>query len=251
MYEGGADSGSPNQFHVSNVREAIAILAGQESAGEGVELGQGVWRGKNGDGEKLVLVGPGEAVVVANSVVPECVRRPRVAGLKLHMDAPRDAQWYQFEKLSEYLRLADDPKWRSKHIDEAYEIFEQWYWKNTTGVCPALMAGLVMATWVQSVWHWRPLVSIIGPSDCGKSTLFELLETIFGPLSMLSSKSSRPAFGRVLRIIRRSFSVTSSKATSTGSRSWNSSGRAAKAAAPIAGRSARLPRGTGFATSAG
>jgi len=188
VFEGGADGGSPTQYHINTVREAIAMLAGQESAGEGVELGQGVWRGKGESADNLVLVGPGEAVVVNGTVERIC--RPRVAGLKIQMDAPKDSQWYNLDKLQEYFRLATDPAWRSEQIDAACDIWDQWYWRHTEKVCPELLTGLVMATWVQSVWHWRPLVSITGPSDCGKSSLFEVLETMFGPLAMLSSKSS-------------------------------------------------------------
>lgn len=190
IYDGAANQdAAPGQMHISQVRDAIAMLAGHESAGEGIELGQGVWRGKD-DRDKFVLVGPGEAVLVDATGTAAKVCRPRVAGLKLNMDAGRDARWYDFDRLQEYLRLADDPKWRAEQIERACALFDNWFWENQTGVCSELMAGLVMATWVQSVWRWRPLVSITGPSDSGKSTLFELLETIFGPLSLLSSKST-------------------------------------------------------------
>ena len=187
VFEGTGEP-SPNQFHVATVREAIAMLAGRESAGEGVELGQGVWRGKDGDREKLVLVGPGEAVVVNGDVERIC--KPRVAGLKVNLDASKDESWFELSRFREYLKLAENLDWRGKQVDTACGIFDQWFWRNTTGVAPELMAGLVMCTWVQSVWSWRPLVSICGPSDCGKSSLFEVLETMFGPLALLSSKST-------------------------------------------------------------
>ena len=61
---------------------------------------------------------------------------------------------------------------------------------------PLLITGLILATWVQTIFAWRPLVSIIGESNSGKSVLFETLGGsehqlgIFGKLARLSSKSS-------------------------------------------------------------
>ncbi len=51
---------------------------------------------------------------------------------------------------------------------------------------PDILAALAIATWAQDVWQWRPWVSITGPSNCGKTTLFRFLNDYFGPnLSML------------------------------------------------------------------
>jgi energy-coupling factor transporter ATP-binding protein EcfA2 len=69
-------------------------------------------------------------------------------------------------------------------------VFKNWYWRADAAVGEEIVAALAMATWVQSAWAWRPMVSITGASDSGKSTLFETLETLFGPLALLSSKST-------------------------------------------------------------
>lgn len=190
VFEGSFNDISPNQFHISRVREALGTLGGLEPVDEEMQLGQGVWRGRGEFESQLVLVGPGEAFVLEPGGAPVRVRRPRVAGLKIHLDAAKALQWYQPEQLGENLRLADDPEWCVEQVNATCKLFDNWYWENTTDVCAELMAGLILSTWVQSIWRWRPLVSITGPSDCGKTTLFETLETLFGPLSLLSSKST-------------------------------------------------------------
>src|SRR5262249_25141611 len=50
--------------------------------------------------------------------------------------------------------------------------------------------GLVLATWIQTLWPWRPQVSITGASRAGKSTLFDTVSGLFGKLTLASSGST-------------------------------------------------------------
>jgi hypothetical protein len=170
------------------------MLAGAERAGTETEVGQGVWMGDlTADGaQQVVLVGAGQAAVWDGRELGT-IRKPRAAGLKVDMDMPGDTQWFDPPRLAEYLDRAADISsggWCAQVFDAAADVFKNWYWRADAAVGEEIVAALAMATWVQSAWAWRPMVSITGASDSGKSTLFETLETLFGPLALLSSKST-------------------------------------------------------------
>jgi hypothetical protein len=177
--------------HLNRVKEAIAVVAGAERAGEGVELGQGCWAGRedgNGGNDSVVLVGAGEAAVWNGKGTLERIRRPRAAGLKFDISFAQ--HWYDYDRLSGYLRQAESGEWCQAVVTEAINLFGRWYWRSGQDTIPQVVAGLILASWVQTLWEWRPMVSITGPSDCGKSTLFSTLETLFGPLALFNAKSS-------------------------------------------------------------
>lgn len=190
---------APGQHTVKSLKHSIAMLAGRERAGEGYERGQGVWQGKcdcctNGkpcdcEAFPLVLVNPGRAGLFVNPTLT-VQRAPLIAGLKVDLDYPAEGTWFDSAILAEDLESAGDRPWVDETINRARDLFGRWYWRTSELVVPDVCVGLALATWVQSCWRWRPHVAITGPSDSGKSTLFELLETLFGPLAILSSKST-------------------------------------------------------------
>ena len=185
----------PGQFHLSQVKAAIGLMSGFEKSRR--KIGQGCWAGidanRRPDGS-IVLVGEGEGARWDGSKL-EKITRPRVGGHVLDLHAT--IGWYDFDRLQKH--LADySQSHSSQAIDEAGDLFAKWFWIQDN-VAPMLLTGLVMASWVQTLWSWRPLVSVIGPSDCGKSTLFETLESLFGDLSLLSSKSTEAGIRQAIR----------------------------------------------------
>ncbi len=176
----------PGMHSLDKLKESIAALASTESAGDDDIRGQGVWRG---DGDLIVLVGAGQAAVWDGQRL-ERICKPRVAGLKIDMDVPRDQHWYDFDRLAEYLGKAADRDWVDETITAAGNLFAKWYWRSTTKTAADLITALVVASWVQTLWSWRPLVSITGASDSGKSSFFELLDALFGSLTVFRSTSS-------------------------------------------------------------
>lgn len=204
----GKDEVPPGMFSLDRMKDAIAILGGSERAGQNVECGQGVWLGKNG-GESIVLVGCGAAAVWDGAEL-RVVRKPRVAGLKVDLDVPYEMQWFDANVLRRNLESAANHDWCNQTLDEAFSLFKKWYWRadqsgQKQDIVPELIPGLIMATWLQTTWLWRPHVGIPGASDAGKSLLFGVLESIFGPMAVLSSKSTaagiRQAVGNHARII--------------------------------------------------
>jgi hypothetical protein len=68
-------------------------------------------------------------------------------------------------------------------------MLKLWNWKHEWDA--RVVAALVIATFIQTLWRWRPLVSITGPSDSGKTTLFqELLLGIFLEWTIWSDRST-------------------------------------------------------------
>lgn len=181
----------PGMLTLQQIQQAIAVVGGAEKAGSGIERGLGVWQGEDG---KIVLVGPGQAAVWDGAKL-ELHRRPRVAGIKVDMDHPPESRWFCPGPLAKYLEAAADRDWCVKVIDELTSIFLQWNWRLPPGpeaksTIADLLPGLTLATWVQTCWSWRPMVGIAAASDSGKTTLFEVLETLYGPLALLNSKST-------------------------------------------------------------
>lgn len=188
---------------LAEVKRAISLLSGYRRIGDDTEIGVGCWHGVDDDGEltdAMILVGAGEAAKWNGNKKLELITKPRAGGRL--MDIGTSEPWYDFGELS---RLLDDCNSTAAEetLRDAIRLFEKWSWRHSEG--PTVIAGLILATWVQTIWAWRPQVAIIGKSNTGKSTLFEALAGIFGNLAIKSSKSSaagiRQAVHRSARII--------------------------------------------------
>lgn len=183
-------------FSIGDVREAIALAAASRR-GKDDERGIGVWQGVDDYGNEtstVVIVGDTEAARWNGDKVLRRIIAPRADGLVLDFGAGSH-DWYEFDLLERNLKAAADHDWCKTVIEQAYNLFAKWKWKNDE-IDPTVITGLVLATWVQTVWAWRPLVSIVGESNSGKSFLFEALGGsdhrlgIFGKLAFKQSKST-------------------------------------------------------------
>lgn len=175
---------------LSTVRNAIATVASTRQITDHDEVGVGCWTGLTDDlkaADSIILVGAGEAAKWNGTKQLEKILRPRVGGLLLELGAAE--HWYDFDKLASLMQEAGDPIWSYSVVLEAEELFARWRWKNQM-ITPKVIVGLILATWVQTIFSWRPLVAITGKSNSGKSTLFEALDGIFGNLALKSSRSS-------------------------------------------------------------
>lgn len=183
-------------FSLSDVREAIALAASGRRATSD-ERGAGIWQGLDERGretETLVLVGQHEGCRWNGDKILRKIISPRADGLVLDFGTI-DGEWYDFDQLTKYLAESEDVEWRRNVVDQTVALFELWHWKYPE-VDPTLMAGLTLATWIQTIFRWRPLVAVGGESGCGKSVLFETLggsdrsPGLFGRLAYKSAKSS-------------------------------------------------------------
>lgn len=201
----GSNEQIEGQYSLNDVRSAIALMAGYLPLDETPEVGRGVWQGRRESGEEsdtIVLVGSRDAARWNGDKVLRHVIAPRVDGLLLDMSGGEP--WYEFRGLAEYLQRAKtDRDWCQAAVDEAVALFARWRWTNQD-VDPVIVAGLALATWVQTLWKWRPLVSVTGASNTGKTFLFNALcgdpnqTGIFGRLAIKSSGSTEAGIRQAL-----------------------------------------------------
>lgn len=190
------------QYHLSEVKKAIALLSGRP-APRGGRVGQGVWLGldrrRQPDGT-VVAVGAGEAAIWDGQRLHRR-RAPRYG--ELEMELWDCDPWFEFEQLESLINRAADYKWCEAALTELETAFKRWNWRSRYD--PLAMTGMVLATWVQATLPWRPQVAVSGSTNAGKSLLFELLRRLFGKLEMLSSQSTaagiRQAIGHSSRVI--------------------------------------------------
>lgn len=181
---------------MADVRKAIAYACSRHNSNRELH-GVGVWQGVDELGnetETIVLVNNTQAVRRNGDKILRPVLEPCVDGLSLNFGAG-DKDWFDPELLDRNLKNAEELEWRKAVIDQTVDLFSRWRWRNQEAD-PTLMVGLVLATWIQTLWKWRPLVSIVGESNSGKSMFFQLLggsdhaRGLFGHLAFKQSKST-------------------------------------------------------------
>ena len=194
---GSDDEPPPGVYRMMEVRSAIGLLAGFRRLGDDSEAGPGCWQGQDDAGsptESIVVVGAGEAAIWNGTGSLERIQEPRADGRLL--DIGSSDSWYDFGNLSALL-TGCTPEFAHETAMQAEGLFERWRWRADDS--PMVVSGLIMATWVQTIWAWRPQVAIIGRSNSGKSTLFEALDGIFGRLAVKSSQSSAAGIRQSIR----------------------------------------------------
>lgn len=190
----------PGVFTLKDVKQAIAVVSGFRRVGDDNESGQGMWRGINDNREpnnSVILVGSGEAAKWNGDKTLHRIIKPRSDGRILDLGSPK--VWYQHQELSELCQKAGDRDWCIAVIREAEDLFSRWAWRSQNE-SPAVIVGLIMASFMQTLWLWRPQVAIIGESNTGKSTLFGTLAEIFGNLTIKSSSSSAAGIRQAIQI---------------------------------------------------
>lgn len=186
-----ADEVSPTRFPMGDVRDAISLLASKACANTEHQIGSGVWRGIDDLGKATdeVLIVSGSEAAVWDGVCErlEKLQHPRYGGRTILFGESQP--WCDFEKLEEYLRASLDQKWSDAVMKECIEIFDRWVWKKK--MSSELTLGLVMSSWIQTLWPWRPMISITGESRAGKTTLMSrTIAPMFNGLALSSSDAT-------------------------------------------------------------
>jgi len=183
------ESGQDRDKHtMPAVRNAIAYLAGRQRLNDHSLSGPGCWQALSERGDEVpgvVVVGAGEAALWDGQNLTK-ITRPIAGGRLLELSS--SAKWYEFNQLSCMLQQVT-PEFSRQTLAETEALFGRWRWRFNRE-SPTIMAGLVTAAWVQTLWAWRPHVAVVGDTQTGKSTLFEALDGIYGLMAEKSSKST-------------------------------------------------------------
>jgi len=167
-------------FTVAEVKRAVALAASRAPRIAWADLvGQGVWKqGRN------FLVVNGAKAAIYNGHGFRQITHP-VLGNRI-IDFNRSKRWARglvgrIREMNQEIAgqlLADLRTWLG-----------QWNWSHPADA--TVTAGLVFSTFIQACWTWRPLVTITGESDSGKSTLLsELLLPILGDWTIAADRST-------------------------------------------------------------
>src|SRR5208283_4817407 len=183
------------RYSLSSVRNALAYLGSHRLVTDETSLGVGIWPCREALGTRDDDSGEITALMCVNSSDAcyynghaERVTHPRHKETLLSFDTAA-RPWYEFPDLKGNLMQAEtDQAFRTKILDDLTDLFKKWRWRNTGD--SVIVAGLVLATWVQSLWDWRPRIDILGASHTGKTMICAALSGIFHGLCILTSDTT-------------------------------------------------------------
>lgn len=179
----------PGMFGIRETLTAIGMLSSRRVLSDETKLGAGVWpvrdEASGQDQAAVVLVNSSSAMHFNGTT--ERISHPRHRGALLHFDSGSPA-WYDHDSLAGLLQQASGAKFRETVVDDLICLFRRWRWRGKQDA--TIAAGLVLATWVQAVWAWRPRIDVLGASNTGKSMLCSALAGLFRDLVILTSDTT-------------------------------------------------------------
>lgn len=178
-------SDDTGDYSMNEIRVAIASVAAQTSALE-EKHGVGVWE----NNDCLIVVNARRLGILNGKPELQITSNPVHFGTAYNIGDR--CEWIDLKNLQADIVSVEAQPGRL-HIDDVFavqELFSKWQFLAKGNVFPEVLTGLVLATFVQTLWNWRPQVFLTGQAYAGKSTMFKMLARLFGPLCKMSSNSS-------------------------------------------------------------
>jgi len=163
--------GEGKSHSLSSVKNAISLIAGAGKRGN-EKLGQGIWR----LADKIVMVnGDHIAIYDGKNLTQEL---SAVHGDHVFELGSCD-EWFDFDQVNGWIQQPNRD-WILDGLTELCGILKQWCFKipdkdEDPAICADILASLIVASWIQSFWQFRPMTFLLGESNCGKSTFIQLL----------------------------------------------------------------------------
>lgn len=187
----------PGMYSLRDVIEAIGHLASKKTLSDESKLGPGCWPILDVTGKEqqaVVLVNSSEAMHFNGHV--ERITHPRHRGQLLSFESG-SPPWYDYDEMTAMLEAVKGQKFRDKVCDDLVNLFGRWRWRGKKD--PLVCAGLTLATWVQTVWAWRPRIDVLGASNTGKSYLCSALAGMFRDLVILTSDTTAAGLRQTIK----------------------------------------------------
>ena len=174
-----------------DLQRAVALAASAAPRiSSGRLIGQGIWRK---DGEFLVVNGANARVFRQGSFLR--VSQPRFKNEIIDFN---DAKAWTDQQLLLKNTKAMTAKKAKAIVRRTERLLRQWNWIHKWD--HRIVSLLIPATFIQSCWSWRPLASIIGASDTGKTTLLgDVLLPLFGKWTVFADRSSEAGLRQAIR----------------------------------------------------
>ena len=154
---------APGMVSFEEVKKAIAFLSGYSRINDQSELGVGCWLSLIDDGQNTRFDCDRWRWGGCRMELKR-ITHPRYKSHLLDFDSS-DGPWYDFDTLKSNVEACDS-NFALAAMNEANNLFTQFRWVHPASV--VTITGLVLATWIQSIWEWRPQVAITGPTKAGK-----------------------------------------------------------------------------------
>lgn len=179
------------------VRNMIGIAASElPNMTADTKRGAGCWLSDSGD--TIVMVGDRELSLLNGKSQIEKTDKPRHEGQLYNLSG--NPTWYRHDDFASRYHSVDS----EQVIEDSIAIFRRWRWDFA--MAPQLVTGLVMATWVQTMWSWRPQVVMTGEASSGKTILFRVLKSLFAGLAVKTASDTTPK-GLMKNVIGNSASI--------------------------------------------
>jgi len=173
-----AEEATRDKHSMKSVRVAIAeIAANKPQVTEDSKRGLGLWP----EDGKVVLVGTDELGVWDGQKLSQCFEAVRG---EHYYNVSEASPWYAYEDISRKLDGYDAAEFSRQALD----LLRRWRWGFPRG--PDIAYGMLIATWLQKFWTWRPQVFLSGGTGTGKSVFFRLVQNLFFGLAMKASHST-------------------------------------------------------------
>lgn len=177
----GPESGGMKSLRV--VRNMIAAAAAElPNMTADTKRGAGCWLSEASG--SILMVGDREISILNGKADLVRTDKPRHDGQLYKLDG--NPAWYRHDDFAKLLATIDS----EKTVEDSAAIFGRWRWQFATA--PQLITGLVMATWVQTMWGWRPQIVATGEKSTGKSIFFRALKNLFAGLAVKTASDTTP-----------------------------------------------------------
>ena len=183
---------------LSDFQQTLALFVGRSKTTTSGILGDGIYRlplPEDFDDTRIYLVHNGRFYLLDGAKLV-MDRSPVVRG---HMiDATAAEARYDISLLNEALGHASDPKVRQEAYQELLGAVSLWRWDHP--LMTDLATSLLCATWIQTLWDWRPVVMLVGESHSGKSAWLKMAKSLFLNSASMPAGVTEPGVRQTVRM---------------------------------------------------